>query len=309
MSDHLDHLRLRDLMLLEQVQRLGTLRQVAQALHVTQPAVTQMLRGLEQAFGVALVARGRRGVALTPAGAAALERLLCAHHEIEQARQAAAAHDRPLLRLGVTPLATLRLLPQAIGRLRRRLPQARVVLSETGVAALWRQLAQGEIDALVGRLPTPQPVADGLRHVSVGRERMVLVASDRHPLRRDPPPPRSQRVWRQRLASCDWVLPPGESQAVHSLREWLAQAGEQLPVPVVSSGSFHASLHMVAQAELVTVVPHSAAQTLCGGLGLGVLQAPWPGPPVDIVFAAREAQWGLPAMVALRGCFKAVPGA
>ena len=304
MSDALDHLRLRDLMLLEQVERLGTLRQVAQVLHVTQPAVTQMLHGLEAAFGVALVRRGRRGVGLTPAGVAALERLRCARQEVEQARQAAHSHDRPLLRLGATPIAALRLLPPAIRRLRERLPQARLTLSETGVASLWRQLAQGELDALVGRLPVPLPALQGLRHEMVGRERLILVANDAHPLRRDPPPRRSVRLWQQRLAASDWVLPPGEAQAVYGLNEWLAQAGVVLPVPLVTSGSFHASLGIVAQAELVTVVPESAVRSGISSLTVGKIDAPWPGPPVDIVFAARETQWDSPAMQALRACFR-----
>ena len=75
MSHPLEQIRLRDLILLEHIQTLGTLRQAALALHVTQPAVTQMLKGLELAFGVALVERGRRGVSLNAAGQAALAAL------------------------------------------------------------------------------------------------------------------------------------------------------------------------------------------------------------------------------------------
>lgn len=303
MSDAIGHLRLRDLMLLELVQQQGTLRQVAQTLHVTQPAVTQMLHGLEAAFGVPLVARGRRGVALTPGGAAALDRLRCARHEVDQAREAALAHHRPLLRLGTTPIAALRLLSPAIRHLRQRLPQARLVLSETGVAQLWRQLAQGELDALVGRLPTPAPPLQGLRYETVGQERLVLVAHDQHPLQVSPPSRRSVRAWQQRLGECGWVLPPGEAQAIYGLNEWLAQAGVVLPAPVVTSGSFHASLGIVAQSDLVSVVPESALQFRGPALPVSQLQAPWPGPPVDLVFATRETLWDLPAMRVLRGCF------
>jgi len=50
-------------------------------------------------------------------------------------------------------------------------------------------------------------------------------------------------------------------------------------------------------------VPESVVRTLHGEAGLGPLNAPWPGPPVDIVLAARETQWNLPGMVALRACF------
>jgi len=304
MPRSLDHLRLRDLALLEHVQRLGTLRQVAQALHVSQPAVTQMLHSLEDVFGVALVERGRRGVRLTPAGEAACHRLRCGRAEIEQARRAAAEHERPLLRLGATPIASLRLLPQAIGQLQRRLPQARVTLTEAGVGALWRQLAEGELDALVGRLPFPQPPAEGLHHVTVGRERLVLVARERHPLLRGGVP-RGRAQWSERLARSGWVLPPGESMALPALHEWFSQAGLPPPVPIVESGSFHATLQIVSQADLLGVVPETAARAQGPDLGVLTLRAPWPQPLVDLVFAARELHWDSAPMAALRQCFTA----
>ena len=57
----IEQLRLRDLLLLDQLEQTGSLRATAEHLHVTQPAVTQALQVLERAFGVALVQRGQRG--------------------------------------------------------------------------------------------------------------------------------------------------------------------------------------------------------------------------------------------------------
>lgn len=303
MSDPLDQLRLRDLMLLDHIAQLGTLRRVAQALHVTQPAVTQMLHGLERAMGTALVLRGRRGVSLTGAGQAALLRLRSARQELEQARLAAQSHDRPMLRLGATPIATLRLLPRAIERLLSLAPQARVTLTEAGVNRLWEQLAEGALDALVGRLPGEAPPLAGIRHETVGEERMVLVASRRHALAQTDGQPRGRRAWQAALAGCGWALPPDNGLATQSLREWFSQAGFAPPQPQVVSGAFQASLNIVAQAPLVTLVPESAALAQADALQLAVLRAPWPQPMVQLVFAAREAHWALPAIASLRACF------
>lgn len=303
MSRALDHLRLRDLLLLEQVRDLGTLREVAQALHVTQPAVTQMLRGLEDAFGLPLVERGRRGVRLTQAGETACQRLRGVRQEIEQARQAAVEQARPVLRLGATPIASLRILPRAIGHLQQRMPQVRVTLSEAGAGGLWRQLSEGQLDAIVGRLPPSGIGLEGLRFETVDRERMVLVARQTHPIMRAGQPRRSLRQWQQCLAQAQWVLPPEESQPVINLGDWLGQAGEQLPTPVVESGSFHATLSIVAQADLLSIVPESAVRSRGAPLGLAVLRAPWPQPLVDIVFAAREARWDGDPLAQLRACF------
>lgn len=306
MHNPLHQIRLRDLLLLEHVQTHGTLALAAQTLHVSQPAVTQMLKGLERAFGVALVERGRRGVSLTAAGLAALARVRCARHEIESAQAAALATRQAVLRVGATPIATLQVLPIAMARLRKQLPDVRVSLTEAGVESLWRQLADGALDALVGRLPGPSAEArraDGLRHLAVGSERMVLVGRKKHPLATALPGTRSRKQWLQALAASEWVLPPADALAVLNFNEWFASAGLVPPAPSIVSGSFYASLNMVAQAELLAVVPESAARGLLAALGLAVLKSPWRNPPVEIVFAARESNWDTEAVTALRDCF------
>src|SRR5262245_54359484 len=126
-------LRLRDLMLLEHVDELGSLTEAAERLHVTQSAITQALQSVEKAFGRTLVERGRRGqrgVRLTPAGAAALLHLRVARHELEAALTAAAEPGTLELRVGALPLTLVQPLPDALARLRRRLPQVHVLLSE-----------------------------------------------------------------------------------------------------------------------------------------------------------------------------------
>lgn len=190
--------------------------------------------------------------------------------------------------------------------LRRQQPAVRLSLTEAGVESLWRQLAEGALDALVGRLPGPSADmhrADGLRHLAVGSERMVLVGGALHPLANTPPRGRSRRQWLQALASSEWVLPPADALAVINFNEWFASASLLPPSPAIVSGSFYASLNMVARTELLTVVPESAARGLLATLGLAMLRTPWSNPPVEIVFAARESNWGTAVVAALRACF------
>jgi DNA-binding transcriptional LysR family regulator len=306
MSDPLEQIRLRDLILLEHVHTLGTLRLAAQAMHVTQPAITQILKGLEAAFGVSLVDRGRRGVSLNVAGLAALERLRCARHELERAREAALTSRQPMLRLGATPIATLQHLPLAVRQMRSRLPGVRLTLSESGVDSLWRQLSEGTLDALVGRLPGSNPQylqANGLRYETIGSERMVLVASRDHPVAKERARPKSRLLWLEALAASQWVLPPADALAVLNFNEWFGEAGLTPPVPAVVSGSFYATLNIVAKTDMLAVVPESAALGLLATLKLKILDTPWRNPPVNLVFAARESSWDGAGISALRACF------
>ena len=62
----LGRIRLRHLQCFVAIAQLGTLRAAAQAMSVSQPAVTKTLSELEDLLGTRLFVRGRRGAALTP---------------------------------------------------------------------------------------------------------------------------------------------------------------------------------------------------------------------------------------------------
>jgi LysR family transcriptional regulator, regulator for genes of the gallate degradation pathway len=59
---------LRHLECFREIVRLGSLSAAARAVHMSQPAVTQAVAGLEAHFGVRLLTRRSNGVSLTPAG-------------------------------------------------------------------------------------------------------------------------------------------------------------------------------------------------------------------------------------------------
>lgn len=61
-------LNLRHLHTFGEVARLGSVSAAARAVHISQPAVTQAVAGVERYFGVSLLTRSNTGVALTPAG-------------------------------------------------------------------------------------------------------------------------------------------------------------------------------------------------------------------------------------------------
>src|SRR5262245_47136032 len=66
---------LRHLHVLREVARLRSVSAAARLVHISQPAVTQAISGLERFFGSALLVRGSTGVSPTPAGEACLVRI------------------------------------------------------------------------------------------------------------------------------------------------------------------------------------------------------------------------------------------
>ena len=149
-------LRLRDLLLLEKIEELGSLRAVAEVFNLTQPAVTHALKALEHAFGALLVARGRRGqrgVGLTIEGAAVLIRLRLAKTELLAAQVAAKLPNSFPLRIGSIPTGMLGILPRALADINQSHPSLRFTIMEAAVPQLWNGLARGELDVILSRMP------------------------------------------------------------------------------------------------------------------------------------------------------------
>lgn len=299
LSPRVEQLRLRDLMLLEHIDTQGSLRKVADTLHVTQPAVTQALQGLERAFGVALVERERRGVLLTAAGRAALARLRTARAEVTAACEAALAPQRPVLRIGSSPMAALDVVPRALTRLRHALPETHIMLTETSVPRLWAALAEGELDAIASRIPGLGPgdrLPEGVAHDAVGNERVVVVGASSHPMARGRPS-------LEQLAQQAWVLPPPGSLAVLMLDEWFSKGGVAPPQVQVTSDSFLTNLRLAAAGEMLTVAPETAVRSHAAALKLRVIASPWAHKPGELVFAYRAASLVNPQIATLRACF------
>lgn len=300
-------LRLRDLLLLEHVHELGSLTEAAARLHVTQSAITQALQTLEAAFGRPLVARGRRGqrgVQLLPAGIAALMHLRVARHEVEAALAAVADPGVLELRIGALALTLVRPLPQALERLRQRVPNVRVHLTEDTVPNLWAQLESGSFDAIVCRLPMPgdrQRMPPGVAQRTVGQESLVLVCGRKHPLARRRKPTLAE------LAAHDWVLPPEGSYTRIAIEQLFLRAGLGSPRGAVISMDFNANLRLAAEGTLLAVTPRAAAAAMRAALRLALFPVDWGPEDTAVTLFWREASLGNPALVGLLECFP-VPG-
>lgn len=296
-------LRVRDLMLIEHIDELGSLTEAAERMNVTQSAITQALQSVEDAFGVALIERGRRGhrgLRLTAAGAAALRHLRVGRRELEMAYAAATEPDVPVLRVGALPLTLEQLLPGALERLRQRLGQVRVQLHEDTVPNLWRLIETGEADAIVCRLPSlseHQRMPDGVAHRLVGLEAMVLVCGRRHPLAGRPQPALAD------LLEYDWVLPSEGSYTRLMVEQFFLCAGLKGPRVAVTSASFHANLRLAATGSLLTIAPRSATLAVQSMLDLVVVPIDWGAQSTDLSLVWREANLGNPALSAFLECF------
>ncbi|WP_031521731.1 LysR family transcriptional regulator [Streptomyces sp. NRRL F-5123] len=157
----------------------------AQALHVSQPSLSQQIRALEKELGAALFSRARGNIALTDAGETLLplaRRILAdadtARHEVLELVQL----RRGRVRLGATPSLATGLLPDVLRAFHDRHPGIRLLIEEGGSHDLVRHLARGALDLALVVLPLPSP-SPALTTVELFQEDLVVVSSAA-----DPPP-------------------------------------------------------------------------------------------------------------------------
>ncbi|MGV7208849.1 LysR substrate-binding domain-containing protein [Oxalobacteraceae bacterium A2-2] len=177
------HASFRQLQALQLVARHESVSRAADALHVTQPAVSLQLRTLEQVAGMALTRKVGRNVQLTAAGEVMLtfaERIL---HLWEQAGDELAALQgvtSGTLRIGAVMTAE-HLLPPLLVPFTLERPDVRLKLQVGNRSEIVSMLARQEIDLAI--MGTP-PRELRLRAARFARHPMAFVASPGHALMR-----------------------------------------------------------------------------------------------------------------------------
>lgn len=159
----------------------GSFHRAADRLGISQPAVSAHIRELEEQFGVPLVHRTTRHVALTPEGTAFVARALRALTDLELATQD--LHDQSAAQRGqvvvacIPPLMSL-VMPQVIRHLEARHPSVEIRLRDVLSSQLDGLVARGEAEIGIG----PLPAGSALAFERLKRDDFVVAVPRRHPL-------------------------------------------------------------------------------------------------------------------------------
>jgi len=151
---------LRALRTLVAIAQHGSFARAAEAVHLTQSAVSLHIRGLEEEFNAPLFDRSRRLPVLTEAGHLALERAreILALYDSIAAELGEDGELRGRLRVGAIHTALAGILPKALAALNAEHPHLRVNVASGMSAELATRVETGELDAAVTTEPVkPHP--------------------------------------------------------------------------------------------------------------------------------------------------------
>jgi len=177
----------RQLALFDAVARLGSVSLAADEMHLTQPAVSIQIGGLEASAGTPLLQRSGRGIRLTEAGellASYAARILGLWEEAGEEMATLQGVFSGTLRVGAVTTAEY-LLPPLLVTFANANPKVKVKLQVGNRDAIVRMLAGQDIDlAIMGRPPAELKT----EATPFARHPMAFVATPDHPLVRAPLP-------------------------------------------------------------------------------------------------------------------------
>lgn len=283
-------LRVKHLAMLNLIQQAGSLRKAALDMHLTQPAVTGMLKELEGAFGAKLVDRDRNGARLTSAGLVIRDRLLIVLNELQAADEEQwLAGGGGYLRVGVLPVAMLDLVPAAVARIRQSDEQIALKFVEGSIEQIVSGVLRNELDCAIGRMdgfPPAQKERDALFSEQLLQVPLGVACSPRHILAR------RRKIPMAELAREEWVLLPKDSQTRISFDQAFIQEGISPPQAAVESLSFFSNFHMVSRSNLLTIAPRVAIARYRSMAIVDELRSGWKLSLSPLLFICQQAKLG-----------------
>jgi DNA-binding transcriptional LysR family regulator len=186
------NLTLRQIRAFVAVARLGGFTAAAKRLHLTQSALSGLVKDLEEGLGVRLFDRNTREVVMTQAGREFLPLALRVLEDIEDAAARVteiANSDRGIVRVAALELTSCTLLPPVIAAFHEKHERLEVRLIDTVLEQVLAKVKLGEVDLGIGPEPAPDPELD---RAPLHSAPFLLACRPEHPLAK-----RKRTTWRE----------------------------------------------------------------------------------------------------------------
>lgn len=211
----------------------GSISRAAEALGISQPALSNSIAALEHQLGVRLLDRTRQGSKLTECGvsvsrcASALNSIMS--NMAEEVKAKAAGTTGPLS-IGVTPIAAATLVPEVIAKLIGSMPDLTLSVIEGSDDHLLDLLVKGNIELSVGPIGV-DPVPSSIVEEGLLEDPFALIVRPAHALARV----RSLKLGD--IVGEQWILPDHGSAYRRHVEAIFLTAGIPLPQSSVNTNS------------------------------------------------------------------------
>lgn len=256
-----------------EIARLQSVSQAAEALAISQPAVSKTLRELEDRLDTRLFERAGRRLRLTAEGALFQTHAGLSLMELERGVRALslpAGHGKRI-EIGVLPTVATDLMPRATLAFAERMPGVTLTITTGPNWLLLAQLRDGALDLVVGRLAAPAAMA-GLVFEQLYIESVTAVARSGHPLLSDPARP---------LTDFPLILPPAGAIIRPAVEHYFLSIGQEPPHPFAETVAYAVGRGLLARSEAIWFISRGVvSEELAQGtlVEIELPGVPMPGP-------------------------------
>lgn len=175
---------LADLRAFVAVADLSSFRAAAEAIHLSQPALSRRIEKLERALGVRLFDRTTRAVMLTAIGRDFVRKARTLLDDLEESLisiRGIGATRRDEVMIACVPSAVYYFLPRVISRYQESYPKIRIRILDEGANEALAAVVRGEADFGISMIGTQEP---DIEFHTLRRERFVVACHRDHALAR-----------------------------------------------------------------------------------------------------------------------------
>lgn len=263
----------------------GSYTKAAAKLHLTQPAVSQHIRQLEEEFGCPLFTKGQSSLRLTQEGEVVLryaKRIKAMYGRLEN-RLSDLKKGRRSYYLGLTHSSEASPILLALASLSQKHKEARIKVEIGSMGKLFEKLSNYELDAAVVDGPFSEKKFSS---ILLDTDYLVLAMGKDHPLAQ------KQSVSVEDLSKEKLVLRPLKSATTTLLSSALESHGlslNQLNV-VMEIDSVAAIKDVLERTELVSVLPRSALYGHSRNLAVRPIEALSLSREINLIFRREEKE-------------------
>jgi len=245
-----------------EIARQHNLSRAAEALHVTQPALTARIKLLEEELGTPLFERSHRGMRLTDAGRAFVPHAERAVDALATGRGLVGDHARGVagqLTIGTAPAIGTYVLPGLLTRFVARFSDIRLVVRTGHSEEIVELVDRGELD--IGLIREVHHTGVTVR--TLYSDALILVVPPRHEFAHIGP------VDVERLADATLIL-FDRTSSYYDLTHAIFRAAGVVPRSTIELDNIEAAKHMVRNGLGVALLPATA---IAGDVARGELRS------------------------------------
>ena len=284
-------LRFRHLVLIDTLARTGNMHLAAQQMCLSQPAISKMLRDIEEQFGFALFERLPRKLAVTELGQvvvryaqSTLNDNLAFSRQLDNLRHGGYGY----IKIGAIYAATALTLPKAILLMKQKRPLLSIELVEQTSDYLLQMLEHKQLDLVVGRF-TESYQQQYFTYQPLASEPFLIAVNPSHPLCTQ------KDISAKELIDWPWVLYPLNTPLRQMMEHAFGQADIASPVDSIETTSVQTTLHLLQNSTALALLPETVVRPYLTSGSLHALSSTFSINPLGYGILTRKDELLSPA--------------